>query len=835
MKKLVRVIALFFIAGTANAQIDYNPKMETIKGQEIICPADNKEANTYIPPPAFIQYALKNKLRLPTKANFIVTYKGFPPAAQRAFQDAVDIWAGLLTSSVPIRVNASWEKLADGVLGSASPADYTRNFDGTQKAFTWYPMAMAEKIAQRELNGSNPDITARFGSTINWYLSNAGAPGTGQFDFTSTVLHELGHGLGFTGSLRVASNSGSWGLGSGSPFIFDQYVENGSGQQLVSTTNFLNPSAKLAQELASDNLFFNSPIAAAKNGGSKPRLYSPTTYSAGSSTFHLNSETYPAGNINSLMTPSTSSREVIKDPGPIVMNMFTEMGWKGTSLLHTRFKDTEDKVNPIVFRTKIESDTSLIAGSAKLVYSINDTSAAKRITVNLARVGNTNEYNYSLPPTANDKLIRYYFEVKDNSGRTYTNPPQAPRYLWSFNVAVDNAAPTIDDLPIDLAYDKDTTLVLADITDNIGVDTAYVEYSVNGAAQKSLGLKLTNGIYVMQFPLTDILGGNKIKYRIVAIDKSKAKNKSFSPATDFYDFSVVKINAVAARYKNDFNSSGSSDFAGSFSVTQPAGFDNPAIHSPHPYKNGVGANSEINYTYQLLTPIKLKADSAKIRFDEVVLVEPGEPGVRFGSPQFYDYVVVEGSVDGYEWFPFTDGYDSNAYKIWLDAFNSATVKDPNVPQALNSTAVGTRALLVSREIDMLRSGDFVAGETVLIRFRLFADELSTGWGWAIDNLQIQVPPPPIVTAVEPKETVELSFGPNPTPDDLLIKTTLNKPGKVMVEVVNMLGAKVLTKDFDNPTTVFNERISTKNLTNGTYILRVFTDNDQKWRRFVVAH
>ena len=191
-----------------------------------------------------IQYALKNKLRLPTKANFIVTYKGFPPAAQRAFQDAVDIWAGLLTSSVPIRVNASWEKLADGVLGSASPADYTRNFDGTQKAFTWYPMAMAEKIAQRELNGSNPDITARFGSTINWYLSNAGAPGTGQFDFTSTVLHELGHGLGFTGSLRVASNLGSWGLGSDSPFIFDQYVENGSGQQLVSTTNFLNPSAK---------------------------------------------------------------------------------------------------------------------------------------------------------------------------------------------------------------------------------------------------------------------------------------------------------------------------------------------------------------------------------------------------------------------------------------------------------------------------------------------------------------------------------------------------------------------------------------------------------------
>ncbi len=841
MKKIVSLLALCGIFATANAQLDYQPKFETMKGQDIICPAGMRDANTYVPPPKFIQDALKNKTRLAAQSTFVVTYKGFPPAAQKAFQDAVDIWAGLISSPIPIRINANWEKLDDGVLGAASPADFVRNFDGAQKAFTWHPIALAEKLARKEINGTEPDLTARFSSTVNWYLGSAGAPATGQYDFTSTVLHEIGHGLGFTGSLRVASGSGSWGYGTGSPFIFDQYVENAAGQLLVSTDNFKNPSTQLATEMVSDNLFFNSPIATERNAGLKPKLYAPNTYSGGSSVYHLNSETYPSGNINSLMTPSTNQREVIKDPGPLTLNMFADMGWKGTAVLHERLKDTENLTSPVLFRTRIESDTSLIANSAKLVYSINDSLNTKKITVDLTKEANSTFYTYSLPATPENKTIRYYFEVKDNSGRTFTNPPQAPKYTWSFKVAIDKEAPTLTHFPVDLAYDKDSVFILAQVTDNLGIDSVYTEYSVNGAAKTStLGMKkFSNDIYEVLLPLAEIKAGNKIRYRIVATDKAKVKNQTISPAKDFHEFSVVKLNAVQSRYVNNFNAS-STDFEGnSFSITQPAGFDNPAIHSEHPYKNGSDPNSESNYIYQLLTPIRIRADTPTIRYDEIVLVEPGETGSKYGSQEFYDYVVVEGSTDGSNWVEFADGYDSRAEKTWLDAYDSTPIKDVEFSTATqtvtNSGTKGTKNLFISKEINMLRNGNFKAGDVVLIRFRLFADQLSNGWGWAIDNLQIQVPPPPIITSTEPKDEIDLTISPNPSPDELQIKSKLTKPGKVLIEVVNMLGAKVITKEYDSPTNIFYERINTKTLPSGTYILKIFTEDNQKWRRFVVVH
>ena len=42
----------------------------------------------------------------------------------------------------------------------------------------------------------------------------------------SVVLHELGHGLGFAGSMDVDGALGSWGLGTAFPIIYDRFVEN---------------------------------------------------------------------------------------------------------------------------------------------------------------------------------------------------------------------------------------------------------------------------------------------------------------------------------------------------------------------------------------------------------------------------------------------------------------------------------------------------------------------------------------------------------------------------------------------------------------------------------
>jgi hypothetical protein len=82
-----------------------NPdKIEFMKGKMVVCPAVFEDANTFVPMAKEVEEALKGQKARGTaaKATFIVTYNGFSPAAQKSFQAAVDIWANLISSPVPI-------------------------------------------------------------------------------------------------------------------------------------------------------------------------------------------------------------------------------------------------------------------------------------------------------------------------------------------------------------------------------------------------------------------------------------------------------------------------------------------------------------------------------------------------------------------------------------------------------------------------------------------------------------------------------------------------------------------------------------------------------------
>lgn len=275
-------------------------------------------------------------------SQFIVTYNGFSPQAQTAFQAAVDVWESLLQSDVPIRVTANWTPLGTGVLGSAGPATYNRNFAGAPLLNTWYPIALANKLAGTDLATSEVDIRCNFSSVFsNWYFGTDGNPPVNQYDLMSVVLHELGHGLGFTGTMTVNGNGvGRWGGGTQFPVVYDRFGINGSGQQLVNTSLFPNPSTALGQQLASGNLFFSGPTAKTANGGSSPRIYAPNPFDPGSSFAHLDEATFPAGNPNSLMTPRIGTNEAIHSPGPVGMAALQDVGWTFTT---TMMNDENDQ------------------------------------------------------------------------------------------------------------------------------------------------------------------------------------------------------------------------------------------------------------------------------------------------------------------------------------------------------------------------------------------------------------------------------------------------------------------------------------------------------------
>jgi hypothetical protein len=258
-------------------------------------------------------------------ATFNVTYNGFSNEAKQAFQRAVDIWSGLITSPVPINVVAYWEPLDPNVLGAAGPTTVRRNFTNAPVQGTWYPAALANALAGTDLDAT-PEIEARFSSVYNnWYLGTDGNTPLQQYDLVTVVLHELGHGLGFYATMGNNVNANGWGI-QAAPIIFDRFIVNGANQHLIDTSLFPNPSSALGAQLVSNNIFFDGTNAVAAANGSKPKLYAPSTWNGGSSISHLDTPTY-AGTPNALMRHELANGASIHNPGPITLGIFKDLGW----------------------------------------------------------------------------------------------------------------------------------------------------------------------------------------------------------------------------------------------------------------------------------------------------------------------------------------------------------------------------------------------------------------------------------------------------------------------------------------------------------------------------
>ena len=261
-----------------------------------------------------------------TTSTFVVNYDaGFNanPAAKAAFQFAVDQWSNVISSPVPIVVDAQFSPLPAGVLGSAGPHNVASNFTGRPIANTWYPIALANALHGTDLDPNVADIDAQFSSTFgSFYFGTDGQTG-GKYDFASVVLHELGHGLGFLGAYTVAADgTGSVCCRLVTPLAFDRFTSS-NGQAL---DQIAAPSVALGNALTSQAVQFSGPQTLGAGLG-PAQLYAPAAWQGGSSYSHLDETVYGAGNPNSLMTPAIGADEVIHAAGPLALGILADTGW----------------------------------------------------------------------------------------------------------------------------------------------------------------------------------------------------------------------------------------------------------------------------------------------------------------------------------------------------------------------------------------------------------------------------------------------------------------------------------------------------------------------------
>ena len=257
-------------------------------------------------------------------------------SAQAAFSYAVSVWATMINSTVPIRINACWANLGSSSILGYSWSNSIRNFTGAPQSNTWYSYSLADALAGSDLDPAKPDTYITYNNGFAWYFGTDGSTPSGQHDFVSVVMHEMGHGLNFSGQMSYGSSRcggasyGCWGGGTGSPGIYDRFTENGAGEALLNTSLFPNPSAALGSQLTSNNLYFDGPNANAANGGSRVKIYAPSTWAPGSSYSHLDYSTFRS-TVHRMMVYALPSASSIHDPGSVTMGLLKDLGWNTTT------------------------------------------------------------------------------------------------------------------------------------------------------------------------------------------------------------------------------------------------------------------------------------------------------------------------------------------------------------------------------------------------------------------------------------------------------------------------------------------------------------------------
>ena len=289
----------------------------------------SRNTGARVPPPLYFG---NRKLDLGT-ANVIVAYnEGFDrnPRAKVAFQYAIDLLKQEIASDVEIRVEALLQPLEGDILGGAGAMMAHKNFDHGELD-VWYSDAIADKLSGIDQNPGQPDILAEFNSNIDFYFGTDGNTPVNRFDFVTLVLHELIHGIGFVGQDSYDVSTGEGSIRSeGVPSVYDLFVVNGSGRELIS---FNDPSVALGRLMTGGELFWNGVSGKARNAGSLPKLYVPTEWEEGASYSHLDETTYSPGDINTLMTPDQDMQESTHDIGPIVRGMLEDIGWTVNSFV----------------------------------------------------------------------------------------------------------------------------------------------------------------------------------------------------------------------------------------------------------------------------------------------------------------------------------------------------------------------------------------------------------------------------------------------------------------------------------------------------------------------
>jgi len=324
------------------------------------------------------------------------------------FNFAAGIWSAYLDTNVPININSQFNSLtpcttSGGVLGSAGTASIFRDFNNAQFAGTWYHGALANKRAGVDLNG-NPEINARFNTDVDngclgtgsrFYYGLDNASPAQRINLLVVLLHEMGHGLGFSSFVNGSAGT----LNGGFPDIYSRYMFD---RTVGKYWNQMTDAERLASAINSNNVMWDGANVKVSSGyltngrdsaTGGVLLFTPSTFQGGSSVSHWSTATSP----NLLMEPNiTNGLPINLD---LTRQMMRDIGWY-SDMTADLIPDTITNVRPsggtLVINSNINITWTNTGGFDRNITIDLSTDGGTTYTAIATNIANTGSYNYTV-------------------------------------------------------------------------------------------------------------------------------------------------------------------------------------------------------------------------------------------------------------------------------------------------------------------------------------------------------------------------------------------------------------------------------------------------------
>lgn len=201
-------------------------------------------------------------------------------------RNAMSAVAAWLSSNIVVAapVTLTYDVVGISAANTGTLASASTYFTSSSPGF-YGTIVQTKVLTGVDANGSATDGQISWNFAYPWaYGANAR---NNQYDFTATAIHELLHTFGFLTGIADPSTVSS----DRNYTTYDSFITNSAGTKVIGDNYVWNTSYTGNLTGSNGGLYFSGPNAVAAYGGLVP-IYTPSTWSSGSSVSHL-SDTNP--------------------------------------------------------------------------------------------------------------------------------------------------------------------------------------------------------------------------------------------------------------------------------------------------------------------------------------------------------------------------------------------------------------------------------------------------------------------------------------------------------------------------------------------------------------